>query len=120
MAILKNKTEEVKDDSNSKETKSAFPAVATGNILLAPRLSEKAANSQKNRTYVFLVDPKSNKIEIKQAVEKFYGVKVESVNTLRLQAKTRTFGGRKGKTSALKKAVVTLTEGSKQPDVLNI
>jgi ribosomal protein L23 len=39
---------------------------------------------------------------------------------LRLQAKTRTFGGRKGKTAALKKAVVTLTEGSKQPDVLNI
>jgi len=61
--------------------------------------------------YVFMVDPSANKREIAQALETIYkdmGIKVTKVNTINVKPKTRRVRGRRGKTAAKKKAVVTL------------
>lgn len=85
-------------------------------ILLKPIVTEKMTRISENlNRYGFLVHRKANKIQIKQAVEKMYGVSVASVNTMKYAGKSKsrfTKGGLiSGKTSSFKKAVVTLTEG---------
>lgn len=76
------------------------------------RLSEKATLlSEKLNEYVFKVDPRANKIEIKQAVEKLFGKKVVDVRTMNYAGKERRRGARAGKSSDWKKAVVRLKEG---------
>jgi large subunit ribosomal protein L23 len=85
-------------------------------ILIKPIVTEKMnALGEKLKRYGFIVDKRANKIQIKDAVEKLYGVTVESVNTMRYASKkksqyTRT-GLVKGKTIAHKRAIVTLVEG---------
>ncbi|PIU42398.1 MAG: 50S ribosomal protein L23 [Candidatus Omnitrophica bacterium CG07_land_8_20_14_0_80_42_15] len=63
--------------------------------------------------YVFLVDTRANKIEIKKAVEEIYKVKVADVNTLMIRGKKRRLRFKEGMTPDRKKAVVTLKEGQK-------
>lgn len=80
-------------------------------VIIKPVVSEKSyANSDRGQ-YTFVVSPEANKTEIKQAVEKIFNVKVESVNTLhRLGKRQRTRFGY-GKRADQKRAIVTLTEG---------
>jgi len=66
------------------------------------------------KKYVFEVPLKANKTEIKQAVEKVFGVKVEAVNTTRVPAKPKRYGKYSGYTSEWKKAIVKLTADSKE------
>jgi large subunit ribosomal protein L23 len=85
-------------------------------VLIKPILSEKAnKQSEKMNRYTFVVDRKANKLEIKKAVELFYGVQVEEVNTLvmpsKLKSKYTKAGYVVGRKSAKKKAVVTVAEG---------
>lgn len=85
-------------------------------VLLKPILSEKAnKQSEKMNRYTFVVDRKANKLEIKKAVEQFYGVQVNEVNTLvmpsKLKSKYTKAGYVIGRKSAKKKAVVTVAEG---------
>lgn len=81
-------------------------------ILLAPRVSEKAAVSASRNVYVFEVPVKAEKIEIAKAVEKLFGVKVEAVNTARGIGKVYS-GRRKGSRSDWKKAYVRVKSGQK-------
>ena len=83
-------------------------------VLIKPILSEKANNQQeKLRRYAFRVDKKANKLEIKRAVENFYGVTVTDVNTVVAPAKSKTrytkAGFIAGQKSSYKKAFVTGT-----------
>ena len=80
------------------------------NVLLSPVVTEKSSASQASRKYVFRVAGDSNKIEITRAVEKLYGVKVESVNVMSVRKKVRLAGrGREmTKRPASKKAIITL------------
>jgi large subunit ribosomal protein L23 len=85
-------------------------------VLLKPILSEKAnAQSEKMNRYTFIVDRKANKLEIKKAIEQFYGVQVDNVNTAvmpsKLKAKYTKAGFIVGRKPARKKAVVTVAEG---------
>ncbi|MEO6686251.1 MAG: 50S ribosomal protein L23 [Dyadobacter sp.] len=85
-------------------------------VLIKPILSEKAnKQSEKMNRYTFIVDRKANKLEIKKAVELFYGVQVENVNTLvmpsKLKAKYTKAGFIVGRKPAKKKALVTIAEG---------
>ena len=83
-------------------------------IILRPVLTEKAYDGLADKRYVFEVAIGANKIEIKQAVEAVFGVKVASVNTINVPGKaTRGRTGRYGYTSDWKKAIITLTEESK-------
>jgi len=85
-------------------------------VLIKPILSEKAnKQSEKMNRYSFVVDRKANKLEIKKAVELFYGVQVEEVNTMvmpsKLKARYTKSGFLVGRKPAKKKAVVTVAQG---------
>jgi large subunit ribosomal protein L23 len=81
-------------------------------VILAPVVSEKSYGLIDDGKYTFVVDPRSNKTEIKLAIEKIFGVKVASVNTLnRTGKKQRTKFGI-GKRKDTKRAIVTLKSGS--------
>jgi large subunit ribosomal protein L23 len=81
-------------------------------ILLAPVVSEKSYGLLDEGKYTFIVDPRANKTEIKIAVERVFGVKVDSVNTLNRQGKTKRTKFGLGKRKNTKRAIVTLKEGS--------
>ena len=86
-------------------------------ILIKPLTSEKTEKLRELNQYAFVVAPKANKIEIKNAIEKIYGVKVVSVNVVRYAGKrveryTKS-GLIRGKKRSYKKAYVTLAEGDK-------
>ena len=81
-------------------------------ILLAPVVSEKSYGLLDEGKYTFVVDPRANKTEIKIAVERVFNVKVDSVNTLNRQGKTRRTRFGLGKRKDTKRAIVTLKEGS--------
>ena len=82
-------------------------------VIKAPIITEKTATlAQDGNVVVFSVDPKANKVQIKQAVEKIFNVKVESVNTINVKPRKKRVGRYVGKTSKVKKAIVKLKEGS--------
>lgn len=82
-------------------------------IIKEPIITEKTAQlAQEKNTIVFSVDPKANKTQIKQAVEKVFDVKVESVNTINATTKKKRVGRYTGRTNQRKKAIVKLAEGS--------
>jgi large subunit ribosomal protein L23 len=81
-------------------------------IIIEPVISEKSYDLiEHNNTYTFVVDPRSNKTEIKQAVQEIFGVKVVSVNTQTRQGKVKRTGWVTGKRKNMKRALVTLSEG---------
>ena len=81
-------------------------------ILIAPVVSEKSYSLLDEGKYTFIVDPRANKTEIRIAVERIFGVKVASVNTLNREGKTRRTRFGLGKRKDTKRAIVTLREGS--------
>ncbi|MEY4639335.1 MAG: hypothetical protein RLY13_333 [Actinomycetota bacterium] len=81
-------------------------------VIIKPVVSEKSYNLIDNGKYTFVVDPRSNKTEIKQAIEVIFGVKVASVNTLNRVGKTRRTKFGLGKRKDEKRAIVTLKSGS--------
>jgi large subunit ribosomal protein L23 len=85
-------------------------------VLIKPVLSEKVNRlSEKFNRYTFVVNRKANKLEIKKAVEDFYGVSVEEVNTLNMPSKVKQRNTKAGllvgRKPAKKKAIVTVAEG---------
>jgi len=83
-------------------------------IIIAPIITEKTSRISANGDkIVFKVRKDANKTQIKQAIEKIYSVKVEKVNTINVKPKKKRVGRYTGTTSAYKKAVITLAEGSK-------
>ena len=81
-------------------------------ILLAPVVSEKSYGLLDENKYTFVVDPRANKTEIRLAVEKVFGVKVASVNTINRVGKARRTRVGVGKRKDTKRAIVTLKEGT--------
>ena len=82
-------------------------------IIKGKIITEKSSDLAQNaNTYTFRVDVKANKIQIKQAIEEVFKVKVASVNTVTVRPKDRRVGRYTGKTNKVKKAIVKLKEGS--------
>ncbi|MCT1691024.1 50S ribosomal protein L23 [Brevibacterium sp. p3-SID960] len=81
-------------------------------IIIAPVVSEKTYALMDEGKYTFLVDPRSNKTEIKYAIESIFGVKVASVNTLNREGKRRRTRTGWGKRNDTKRAIVALKDGS--------
>ncbi len=81
-------------------------------IILSPVVSEKSYGLIDEGKYTFVVDPRSNKTEIRQAIEKIFTVEVASVNTLNRSGKTRRTKFGTGKRKDTKRAIVTLKSGS--------
>ena len=81
-------------------------------IIKAPVVTEKSTKlNQDENKYVFKVDPKANKCEIKDAIEKIFKVKVVGISTINAKTKKKRVGRYSGLTNRYKKAVVTLSEG---------
>ena len=81
-------------------------------IIKGPIMTEKSAGLAQSNIITFSVDTKANKTQIKQAIEKIFDVKVESVNTVNVRPKKKRVGKYTGYTSKVKKAIVKLKEGS--------
>tara|TARA_Y100000590_G_C15355850_1_gene876977 strand:+ start:429 stop:752 length:324 start_codon:yes stop_codon:yes gene_type:complete len=81
------------------------------NIIRKPILTEKSTNLNQFNQYSFVVNLKSNSIEIKEAIEKIFKVKVSKINTCIVRGKRKNFKGSFGYKKDYKKAIVTLKEG---------
>ena len=87
-------------------------------VIIRPVITEKSMADMGEKKYTFLVHPEANKTQIKEAVEKmFEGTKVKSVNTMNMDGKKKRRGMVVGKTAKTKKAIVALTEESKDIEI---
>ena len=82
-------------------------------IIIKPIITEQSMEATEEKKYVFQVAIDANKIEIKKAVEEIFGVKVEKVNTIRMEGKMKRQGYHIGRRANWKKAMVKLTADSK-------
>ncbi|MCD7728329.1 MAG: 50S ribosomal protein L23 [Clostridia bacterium] len=88
-------------------------------IIIKPLLTEKGYDGIADKKYTFIVKKSANKTEIKMAVEKLFGVKVQSVNTINCKGKLKRMGRNEGYTPDYKKAVVQLKADSKAIEFFN-
>ena len=89
-------------------------------VILRPVVTEKSMDAMSYKKYTFYVHPEATKSQIKEAVEKmFAGTKVKSVNTINLDGKLKRRGRTMGYTAKRKKAIVALTEDSKDIEIFN-
>ena len=87
-------------------------------VIKKPVITEKSMNAMAEKKYTFLVHPEANKSQIKEAVEKmFEGTKAKSVNTMNMDGKKKRRGMTVGTTAKTKKAIVALTEDSKDIEI---
>ena len=82
-------------------------------ILIRPTITEHTTDLMADKKYVFIVDKRANKIQISDAVEEIFDVKVEKVNTINVKGKVKRRGRIVGKRNDYKKAIVKLAEDSK-------
>ena len=80
-------------------------------IIIRPVITEKAMKSAENNQVTFVVSLNATKPQIKKAIESVFGVEVKSVNTLRQAGKVKSFRGKPGVRSDVKKAIITLAKG---------
>ena len=93
-------------------------AIQYYDVILKPVLTEKSMAGMSEKKYTFLVHTEANKSQIKEAVEKlFAGTKVKRVNTVNYDGKSKRRGATVGKTAATKKAIVWLTDDSKDIEI---
>ena len=83
-------------------------------VIIAPVITEKSMDDAADRKYTFKVAKDANKTEIKQALEKIFDVEVEKVNVMNVRGKKKRMGRYVGRTPDSKKAIVKLTESSKE------
>jgi len=82
-------------------------------LIRSPLITEKATAASEHNQVIFRVPLTATKREVKAAVEGLFDVKVEAVNTIRVEGKTKRFRNQLGRRSDYKKAIVTLAEGSR-------
>ena len=82
-------------------------------VIIRPVVSEKSYAGIEENTYTFLVDPRTNKTEIKEAIQSIWNVQVTSVRTLNRKGKVKRRRFTKGKRPDEKRAIVTLVEGDR-------
>ncbi len=80
-------------------------------VLIKPVVSEKSMSLTEENKYTFVIDPRANRTEVKQAVEEVFKVKVEKVNIIRVKGKTIRRQNNVGRTPDIKKAIVKLRSG---------
>ena len=88
-------------------------AMKLNDVIIKPMITEKSTIAQESGKYVFQVDYRANKVEVKQAIEQTFSVKVMDVNITKNRGKMKRFGPRLKRTPDIKKAVVTLRRGDR-------
>ncbi|QTX31525.1 50S ribosomal protein L23 [Aminithiophilus ramosus] len=82
-------------------------------IIVRPVITEKSNRMMEQNKYTFEVLPQANKIQIKEAVQEAFKVKVEKVNTIQVRSKPKRLGAFLGRSRSWKKAIVTLAPGER-------
>jgi large subunit ribosomal protein L23 len=103
-ATFKNKTEKIIKKPVRKNTK-------VYKVLLKPVVSEKATSLAMQNKYVFIVNNKTNKLEVKKAIKELYNVNPISISMINVEGKAKRFGVTRGRRSDYKKAIITLEKG---------
>lgn len=117
MALFGNKKEEIKKEKPEETEKKETAVLPQGKetfvykTIKKPIVTERAVDLSHQGRYVFKVFPKANKVEIKRAIERLYGVKVRDVKIINVIAKKRQVGRFQGLKSGFKKAIVSLEKG---------
>lgn len=83
-------------------------------IILKPIVTERSMDGMADKKYTFKVDKRANKTQIKQAIEEIFDVKVDKVSTMNMTGKVKRMGRFVGKRSDWKKAIIKLTDESKE------
>lgn len=83
-------------------------------IIIRPVISERSMDITADKKYTFKVAKNSNRTQVKNAIEEIFGVKVEKVNLMNVKGRKKRVGKHIGRTSDIKKAIVTLTKDSKE------
>ena len=83
-------------------------------VIIKPVISERSMDDAANKKYTFKVATSANKTQVKHALEEIFGVEVAKVNIMNVQGKVKRMGKNVGRRPASKKAIVTLTEKSKE------
>lgn len=86
-------------------------------IIKRPLITERSVSQMEEKKYTFEVDVKANKTEVKDAVEAIFGVEVKKVNVQNYKPKAKRMGRYAGYTNRRRKAIVTLTESSKEIEI---
>ncbi len=89
------------------------------NVIKRPVITESSMLAMDEKKYTFDVDTKANKTLVKQAVEKAFDVKVKNVNIMNVKPKAKRMGKYAGYTKKRRKAIVTLTDDSKEIQLFN-
>ncbi len=98
----------------------SFGQLHTHNLIVGPRLSEKAVALNQKGQFVFTVNPKASKLSVKSQLESLYGIEIQSINMVKMAGKTKRSGRSVGTTKSYKKAIVTLKPGSKRPEIIEV
>ncbi len=114
MSIFKKAKKENKDLPKTDIPRASASSQRASTLLIRqPWITEKATDLGAFRKYIFVVDKKANKSEVKKSIESIYNVKVEDINIINIKGKAKRLGRSLGKTSSIKKAVATLRKGEK-------
>ncbi|WP_275417211.1 50S ribosomal protein L23 [Fervidibacillus albus] len=89
-------------------------------VIKRPIITERSMDILNDKKYTFEVDVKATKTQVKRAVEEIFGVKVEKVNIMNYKGKFKRMGKYTGYTKKRRKAIVTLTEDSKDLEIFNV
>ncbi len=110
LEIDKEKEDRAKLSKTPVDKKSA---AVLGEVIVQPRVSEKAGALAKLNKYAFVIKKSTNKVEVKKAIEKIYKVRVTGVNVINVLGKEKHRGRIVGRTGDFKKAIVTLKQGDR-------
>ena len=83
-------------------------------VIIKPVITEQSMDVAAEKKYTFKVATDANKTQVKLAIEEIFGVEVKKVNIMNYDGKVKRMGRTQGKTAAYKKAIVTLTDNSKE------
>lgn len=111
MALLKKDTKKASAKETAPKDVQAVSTASLHSVLKHPRLTEKAAILSGSNVYTFEIDPKATKIDVARAVKEIYKVDPVRVAISKLPAKRKLVRGKRGVTSAVKKAMVYLKKG---------
>lgn len=103
----------IQSEQKEKKLNSASPDMGASKILIHPHITEKSSALRTENKYVVEVDPRANKIEVKNSIKKIFGVMPIKVNVISMAGKIKRYGKVFGVTKDRKKVIITLKEGDK-------
>jgi len=103
----------IQSEPKEKKLNTGGPDIGASRILIHPHITEKSSAMRAENKYVVEVDPRANKIEVKNSIKKIFGVMPIKMNVISIAGKVKRYGRATGVTKDRKKVIITLKEGDK-------